>query len=143
MDTSWLSALPLPFLQYEFMRNAFLGILLIAPLFGLSGTLVVSNRLSFYSDALGHSALAGIAIGTLLGLNDPIAALVVFRSCLAWRSPLSKTGDGLRPTQSWVFFLLRPLPWASPFSPGVGDLPNTIAIWSVICFRSSPAIWSF
>jgi len=78
MDTSWLAILPLPFLQYEFMRNAFLGILLIAPLFGLSGTLVVSNRLSFYSDALGHSALAGIAIGTLLGLKDPIAALIIF-----------------------------------------------------------------
>jgi len=72
MDTSWLAVLPLPFLQYEFMRNAFLGILLIAPLFGLSGTLVVSNRLSFYSDALGHSALAGIAIGTLIGLENPI-----------------------------------------------------------------------
>lgn len=78
MDSSWLAIIPLPFLQYEFMRNAFLGILLIAPLFGLAGTLVVSNRLSFYSDALGHSALAGIAIGTLLGLDDPLAALVIF-----------------------------------------------------------------
>lgn len=78
MDTSWLASVPLPFLQYDFMRNAFLGVLLIAPVFGLSGTLVVSNRLSFYSDALGHAALAGIAIGTLLGLQDPLLALILF-----------------------------------------------------------------
>lgn len=78
MPHVWLSLSPFAFLQYDFMKNALLGILLIAPLFGLSGTLVVSNRLSFYSDALGHSALAGIAIGTLLGLKDPLFALIVF-----------------------------------------------------------------
>jgi zinc transport system permease protein len=73
-----LSAWPLAFLSYDFMRNALVGVLLIAPLFGLAGTLVVSNRLSFYSDALGHAALAGIAIGTLIGLKDPLFALIVF-----------------------------------------------------------------
>lgn len=73
-----LDRLPITFLHYDFMQNALLGILLIAPLFGLAGTLVVSNRLSFYSDALGHSALAGIAIGTLMGLKDPLFALIVF-----------------------------------------------------------------
>lgn len=78
MPHVWLSLSPFAFLQYDFMKNALFGILLIAPLFGLSGTLVVSNRLSFYSDALGHSALAGIAIGTLLGLKDPLFALIVF-----------------------------------------------------------------
>lgn len=78
MISQALSAWPLAFLSYDFMRNALVGVLLIAPLFGLAGTLVVSNRLSFYSDALGHAALAGIAIGTLIGLKDPLFALIVF-----------------------------------------------------------------
>lgn len=78
MINQWLDLLPLTFLDYDFMKNAFIGVLLIAPLFGLAGTLVVSNRLSFYSDALGHSALAGIAIGTLIGLKDPLIALILF-----------------------------------------------------------------
>ncbi len=78
MFNQLLDLLPLHFLNYDFMKNALVGVLLIAPLFGLAGTLVVSNRLSFYSDALGHAALAGIAIGTLIGLKDPLFALILF-----------------------------------------------------------------
>lgn len=73
-----MDALPFEFLQFSFMRNALLAIILIAPLFGLAGTLVINSRLSFYSDALGHSALAGIALGTLVGLQDPIYSMVLF-----------------------------------------------------------------
>lgn len=75
---SLLDQLPFAVFSYDFMKNALLGILLIAPLFGLAGTLVINNRLTFYSDALGHSALAGIAIGTLLGLRDPVYSLILF-----------------------------------------------------------------
>ena len=70
--------LPLPFIQYDFMKNAILAILLISPLFGLAGTMVVNNRMSYYSDALGHAALAGIALGTLFGLNDYLLSMILF-----------------------------------------------------------------
>ena len=50
-----------------FMKNALLAVLVISPLFGLLSTMVVESRMSFFSDALGHSAFTGIAIGTLLG----------------------------------------------------------------------------
>ena len=70
--------LPLSFVQYDFMKNALLAILLIAPLFGLAGTMVINNRMSYYSDALGHSALAGIAIGTLFGLQDFLLSMILF-----------------------------------------------------------------
>ena len=46
-----------------FMKNALLAILVISPLFGLMSTMVVQSRMSFFSDALGHSAFAGLAIG--------------------------------------------------------------------------------
>ncbi len=53
-------------LQYEFMQNALVAILIITPLFGIVGTVIVNNKMAFFSDALGHSTLTGIAIGALL-----------------------------------------------------------------------------
>ena len=71
-------ALPFEMLQWNFMRNAFLAILLMAPLFGLLSTMIVTGRMSFFSDALGHSAFTGIAIGCLCGMTMPIWAAVIF-----------------------------------------------------------------
>ena len=65
-------------LSYDFMKNAFLAVLLITPLFGLVGTMVVNNKLAFFSDALGHSALTGIALGVLLGIPDPLISMGIF-----------------------------------------------------------------
>lgn len=64
--------------QMYFMKNALLAILIISPLFGLLSTMVVQSRMSFFSDALGHSAFTGIAIGSLCGLMDPMWAAVAF-----------------------------------------------------------------
>ena len=52
--------------DYDFMRNALYAILIITPIFGLIGTLIVNNKMAFFSDALGHSAYTGIALGMLL-----------------------------------------------------------------------------
>ena len=60
------------------MQNAFWAILIITPLFGLVGTMIVNNKLAFFSDALGHSALTGIAIGALLGVTNPTISMVIF-----------------------------------------------------------------
>jgi len=70
-------------LEYEFMRNALLAAFLIAPLFALLGTVVVSNRMVFFSDVLGHSSLTGIALGCVLGFADPFWAVVIFAVILA------------------------------------------------------------
>ncbi len=71
-------ALPLEMLHWEFMANAFLAILIMAPLFGLMSTMIVTGRMSFFSDALGHSAFTGIAIGAICGISAPIWAAVLF-----------------------------------------------------------------
>lgn len=70
--------LPLEMLQWDFMKNALLALLLMAPLFGLLSTMIVTGRMSFFSDALGHSAFTGIAIGSIFGLAAPIWAAVGF-----------------------------------------------------------------
>lgn len=61
-----------------FMKHALLAVLVISPLFGLLSTMVVQNRMSFFSDALGHSAFTGIAIGALCGLAEPMWMSVAF-----------------------------------------------------------------
>ena len=71
-------ALPLEMLHWDFMKNAMLAILIISPLFGLMSTMIVTGRMSFFSDALGHSAFTGIAIGCICGLAAPTWVAVVF-----------------------------------------------------------------
>ena len=70
--------LPFQWLGYTFMKNALLALLLITPLFGLLGTMAVDNRMAFFSDALGHSALTGIAIGVVLGWQNQMASMLLF-----------------------------------------------------------------
>lgn len=70
--------LPFEWMQYTFMKNAFLAMLLITPLFGMLGTMAVDNKMAFFSDALGHSALTGIAIGVLLGWQNQMVSLLIF-----------------------------------------------------------------
>ena len=65
-------------LQYDFMKLAFAAILIITPLFGLLGTMIVHRKLAFFSDALGHSALTGIAIGVVLGVTDTNLSMILF-----------------------------------------------------------------
>lgn len=70
--------LPFEFMEYDFMKNALLAILVIAPLFGIVGSMIVNNKMSFFSDALGHSALTGIALGAILGISNYSLSMVIF-----------------------------------------------------------------
>ena len=68
--------LPFDFITYDFMKNALIAIVLLSPLFAILGTMIVNNKMAFFSDALGHSALTGIAIGMLFGISNNIAMIV-------------------------------------------------------------------
>ena len=70
--------LPFDFVTYSFMKNAFLAIILISPIFAILGTMIVNNKMAFFSDALGHSALTGIAIGMLFGLGNINLSMIIF-----------------------------------------------------------------
>ena len=70
--------LPFEFMNYEFMKNALIAILLITPIFAILGTMIVNNKMAFFSDALGHSALTGIAIGMLLGISNINISMIIF-----------------------------------------------------------------
>ena len=70
--------LPFEMFHWDFMKNALLALLIMSPLFGLLSTMIVTGRMSFFSDALGHSAFTGIAIGAICGMTAPIGAAVIF-----------------------------------------------------------------
>ena len=72
------------FLEYEFMQNTLILLLIISPIFGLLSTMVVNNKLAYFSDALGHSAYMGIALGLIVGMTTTnIIPILVFSSIFA------------------------------------------------------------
>ena len=75
---SVIEKLPFEWTQYSFMKNAMLAILLISPIFGLLGTMTVNNKMAFFSDSLGHSALTGIGIGVIIGVTNPMWSMIAF-----------------------------------------------------------------
>ncbi len=95
--TTWhqaIALLPFAWTKYEFMRTALLGIVIVSPLFALVGTMVINNRMAFFSDVLGHSALTGVAIGVLAGLAQPLWAMVGFAVLMALVFNLMKLWTG-------------------------------------------------
>ena len=90
-----LEKIPFSFLQYDFMKNALLAVLFLAPLFALLGTMAVNNNMAFFSDALGHSSLTGIGIGTVLGLKEPLLCMIAFGVFLSIAITKVKCADRL------------------------------------------------
>jgi len=91
---SLLELLPFEWVELNFMKNALLAICIMTPLFGLLSTNIVTGRMSFFSDALGHSAFTGIAIGALCGMAAPIwgavILAVVFALLFTWVRAVTK-----------------------------------------------------
>lgn len=77
----WLTSL-FPFLEYPFMQRALLVALAIGFLCAVVGVFVTLRSMAFFSDAIAHSALAGIALGILLGIA-PVPAAVIFSLVVA------------------------------------------------------------
>lgn len=85
-------------LRFDFMKNALLVVLILGPLFGILSTMIVTGKMSFFSDALGHSAFTGIAIGVLCGFAAPtwcaMILAVVFALLFTFvRSRTTLSGD--------------------------------------------------
>lgn len=69
--------LPFEWLSTSFMKNAFIAILFTGLLFGLFGSMVVNNKMAFFSEALGHSALTGIALGVIFSIEE-LTSMIIF-----------------------------------------------------------------
>ena len=80
-DLSWLFSLashfPLDGMDMRFMQQALIALVLLAPMTAALGVQVVHYRMAFFSDAVGHSAFAGVAAGLILGV-DPHLSMPLF-----------------------------------------------------------------
>ena len=74
--------------RMKFMKHALLAILLLTPLLSLLGTMAVNRKMAFFSDALGHSALAGVGLGVLLGIENETLCMLLFG--LFWAVGISR-----------------------------------------------------
>ena len=107
MDTIYRvmdAILPFDIFRYDPMKNALLMLLLLTPLLALLGTMAVNRRMAFFSDALGHSALAGAGLGMLLGVQNNLISMIVFG--VIWAiliSRINRTGSASADTIISVF----------------------------------------
>lgn len=76
--------------QMLFMKNALLAVILLTPIFAILGTMIVNNNMAFFSDALGHGAFTGVAIGGIMGFIKPIGSAVLFSLIFAFLIALIK-----------------------------------------------------
>lgn len=70
-------AIPLDCMQARFMQQALVGLVLLAPMCAAMGVQVVNFRMSFFSEAISHSAFAGVAIGLLLAVNVHVSMVAL------------------------------------------------------------------
>jgi zinc transport system permease protein len=61
----------------DFLVRAALGGIGVAAVTGPLGAFVVWRRMAYFGDALSHSALLGVAVGLLVGINASIAIIAV------------------------------------------------------------------
>ncbi len=98
-------------LNLEFMQRALLGGVMVSLLAGVMGVLMVLKRASFFSDAIAHASLTGVALGVILGV-DPVIAACVYAVLIALVLPKLEEKSML-PIDSLLGFIL-------PFSMGLG-----------------------
>ena len=67
---------------FQFVGNAVIAGLIIGPLLGALGTMVVVKRMAFFSQAIGNAALTGVSIGILLGEPHTSPYVSTFAFCI-------------------------------------------------------------
>ena len=70
------------FFKYGFVINSIIASFLIWPILGGIVTMVIIKKMAFFSEAIGHAALAGIAIGVLLGESYDSPYIMLFGYCI-------------------------------------------------------------
>lgn len=108
----------LEILNYSFITNALISALFIGPLLGIIGTLVVSKKMAFYSEAIGHAAMTGIAIGIILGENYSTPYFSTFGYSILFGILIiyTKTKTDILRYSNWNFFSSLYFHWGFSFN---------------------------
>ncbi len=89
-NLSYDGVLPETF-QYGFVINSLICGIVIGPLLGWVGTMILVKRMAFFSQAIGNAALTGVAIGILLGEPYNAPYISMFGFCLLFGIVLKYT----------------------------------------------------
>lgn len=81
MHLAEIGVLP-DYFKYAFVINSLLSALFIGPILGGLGTMVVTKRMAFFSESIGHAALTGIALGVLLCEPYDSPYIMLFTYCI-------------------------------------------------------------
>ncbi len=65
------------FFSYAFIQRSLAAGIILAVVAALLGVFVVLRRMSFFSDAIAHASLAGVAVGLILSLHPTLGAVAV------------------------------------------------------------------
>lgn len=99
----WAKAGVLPdSFQYAFVINALLCSLLLGPVLGGMGTMVVAKRLAFFSQAVGQAALTGVALGIILGEPYTAPYVSLFGFCILFGLVMNYTRNRTRMSSDTV-----------------------------------------
>ena len=70
------------YFKYAFVINSLICTLFIGTILGGIGTMVVTKKMAFFSEAIGHAALTGIALGVLVGEPYNAPYVMLFTYCI-------------------------------------------------------------
>lgn len=91
-------------LSYDFMQRAFIGGIIVCLLCSFLSFFVVLKRLSFIGVGISHSALGGLALGALTGIN-PFLSAGIFSTLISWAIGItSKKGKVHEDVTIGIFF---------------------------------------
>ena len=65
----------LEFISYAFIQRAIIAGVFMSIVGAILGVFVILRRMSFFSDAIAHASLSGVAIGLLLHINPTLGAI--------------------------------------------------------------------
>lgn len=70
------------FLSYPFLQNAIFSIVILGAILPILGIYITIKRITFIADAFSHTALLGVALGYLLGLNTFLTSFLWLILCI-------------------------------------------------------------
>ena len=126
----WLPAV----FAYGFVVNALLCALLIGPVLGAVGTMVVTKRLAFFAQAIGQAAITGVALGLLLGepAERPYVSLFAFCSLFALVMNFTRHRSQMSPDTVIAVFISLSLAAGACLLPALANKADAHLIESIL-----------
>ncbi len=130
--------------EYEFFRNAFVGVLIISIASALIGTYIVTRRLVSISGGVTHACFGGLGLGYFLSVNPIImAAVFAIASSLGveWLSSRGRVREDSAIAVVWALGMALGVLFVF-LTPGYVPELNTFLFGNVLTI-SSADLWSF